>query len=182
MSTMTLTRPTQRPEPQSPGTASPGLQSPSLQSPGLQSPGLQSHCVRLASGPAAVPAARRQVQAALSAWAVPADPADVALLTSELVTNAVQHTAGLVITLVVSFSRGQVRVDVHDTSCVLPEVVADIPADAESGWGLHLVASLADEWGYYRTPAGKAVYFTLAFGPDPAPGVGGRFLPGDGEP
>src|SRR5689334_5369405 len=116
MSTMTLTRPTQRPEPQSPGTASPGLESPGLQAPGLQppglespglespglespglespgleSPGLQAHCVRLASGPAAVPAARRQVQAALRAWAVPADPADVVLLTSELVTNAVRH-------------------------------------------------------------------------------------------
>jgi len=181
MSTMTLTRPTQRPEPQYPGLQSPGLQSPGLQSPGLQSPGLQSHCVRLASDPAAVPAARRQVQAALRAWAVPADPADTALLTSELVTNAVQHVAGPVITLVVSCARGQVRVDVHDTSGVLPEM-ADVPADAESGRGLHLVASLADEWGYYRTPAGKAVYFTLAFGPDPAPGVGGRFMPGDGEP
>src|SRR5690242_7088818 len=101
MSTMTLTRPTQRPEPQYPG---------------LQSPGLRSHCVRLASDPAAVPAARRQVQAALHAWAVPADPADMALLTSELVTNAVQHVAGPVITLVVSCARGQVRVDVHDTS------------------------------------------------------------------
>lgn len=171
MSTMTLTRPTRPPEPQSPG----------IPSPGLQSPGLQSHCVRLASGPAAVPAARRQIQAALRAWAVPADPADVVLLTSELVTNAVRHAGGPVITLVVSCSRGQVRVDVHDPSSVLPEV-ADVPPDAESGWGLHLVASLADEWGYYRTPAGKAVYFTLAFGPDPAPGVGGRFMPGDGEP
>ena len=166
MSTMTLTRPTQRPEPQYPGP---------------QWPGLQSHCVRLASGLAAVPAARREVQAALRAWAVPGDLADVALLTSELVTNAVRHAAGPAVTLVVSCSRGQVRVDVHDTSCVLPEV-ADIPADAESGWGLHLVASLSDEWGYYRTPAGKAVYFMLAFGPDPAPGVGGRYLPGDGEP
>jgi anti-sigma regulatory factor (Ser/Thr protein kinase) len=171
MSTMTLIRPTQRPEPQYPG----------LQSPGLKSPGLKTHCVRLASELAAVPAARREVQAALRAWAFPADPSDVALLTSELVTNAVRHAAGPAITLVVSCSRGQVRVDVHDTSCVLPDV-ADIPADAESGWGLHLVASLSDEWGYYRTPAGKAVYFMLAFGPDPAPGVGGRYLPGDGEP
>jgi anti-sigma regulatory factor (Ser/Thr protein kinase) len=171
MSTMTLTRPIRPPEPQS----------PRVESPGLRSPGLRSHCVRLASGPAAVPAARRQVQAAIRAWAVPADLADVALLTSELVTNAVRHAAGPVVTLVVSCSEGQVRVDVHDTSGVLPET-ADVPADAESGRGLHLVASLAREWGFYRTPAGKAVYFTLASGPDPAPGVGGRHLPGDGEP
>jgi anti-sigma regulatory factor (Ser/Thr protein kinase) len=201
MSTMTLTRPIRPPEPQSPaipspglqsqglrspglqppGRLSPGFQSPGFQSPGLQSSGLRSHCVRLASGPAAVPAARREVRAAIRAWAVSADPADAALLTSELVTNAVRHAAGPVITLVVSCSCGQVRVDVHDTSDALPEV-ADLPADAESGRGLHLVASLSDEWGFYRTPAGKAVYFTLASGPDPAPGVGGRHMPGDGEP
>ena len=166
MSTMTLTRPIRLPAPRSPGSPAPGL---------------RSQCIRLAAGPAAVPAARRQVQATLLTWEVPVDPADVALLTSELVTNAVRHVAGPVVTLVVTCSRGQVRVDVHDTSCVLPEL-ADVPADAESGRGLHLVASLADEWGFYRTPAGKAVYFTLAFGPDPAPGVGGRYLPGDGEP
>jgi hypothetical protein len=29
-----------------------------------------------------------------------------------------------------------------------------------------LVATLAAEWGFYRTPAGKAVYFTLVFDGD----------------
>jgi hypothetical protein len=29
-----------------------------------------------------------------------------------------------------------------------------------------LVATLAAEWGFYRTPAGKAVYFTLLFNDD----------------
>jgi hypothetical protein len=42
----------------------------------------------------------------------------------------------------------------------------DVPADAETGRGLMLVASLSAEWGYYRTAAGKAVYFTLACQPD----------------
>jgi hypothetical protein len=36
-----------------------------------------------------------------------------------------------------------------------------------------LVASLSATWGIYRTPAGKAVYFTLAFEPGP-PGGDGR--------
>jgi hypothetical protein len=31
-----------------------------------------------------------------------------------------------------------------------------------------LVATLSADWGVYRTPAGKAVYFTLAFQPDRA--------------
>jgi hypothetical protein len=39
----------------------------------------------------------------------------------------------------------------------------DGPPDAETGRGLVLVASLSSSWGYYRTPIGKAVYFTLAF-------------------
>jgi anti-sigma regulatory factor (Ser/Thr protein kinase) len=171
MSTMTLTRPIRPPEPRSPG----------LPSPGCPPPGPQSHRVRLAAGPAAVPAARRQVQAAIGTWGIPVDPADVALLTSELVTNAVRHAPGPEVTLVITRSRGQVRVDVHDTSRALPEA-ADVPADAESGRGLHLVAALADEWGFYRTPAGKAVYFMLAFRTGLAPGAGGRHLPGDGEP
>ena len=55
----------------------------------------------------------------------------------------------------------------HDTSRSLP-AVADVPADAETGRGLLLVETLSDEWGFYRTPAGKAVYFTLVSPPDQA--------------
>jgi len=33
-----------------------------------------------------------------------------------------------------------------------------------------LVATLSATWGVYRTPAGKAVYFTLAFEPGLAGG------------
>jgi hypothetical protein len=44
-------------------------------------------------------------------------------------------------------------------------VLVDSPADAETGRGLMLVATLSAEWGFYRTPAGKAVYFTLALQP-----------------
>src|SRR5215471_15182586 len=81
--------------------------------------------------------------------------------TCELVTNAISHQAGETIMLVLTCSWGQLRVDVHDTSWAMPELV-DAPADAESGRGLMLVASLATDWGYYPTLAGKAVYFTLA--------------------
>ncbi len=127
---------------------------------------------RLAAGPAAAGQARGQVRAAICAWDVPVDPDLAILLTSELVTNAIRHEAGQIITLEISCSRDLLRVDVHDTSRALP-VVQDVPADAETGRGLMLVATLAAEWGFYRSPAGKAVYFTLAFQPDLASG-GGR--------
>jgi len=60
-------------------------------------------------------------------------------------------------------ARGRLRVDVHDASAVLPELELDAPLDAETGRGLMLVDTLADEWGFYRTPGGKAVYFSLTF-------------------
>src|SRR5215831_6425061 len=105
--------------------------------------------------------ARSQVRSAIEAWDVPADPAVAALLTSELVTNAISHQAGETIMLVLTCTWSKLRVDVHDTSWAMPELL-DAPADAESGRGLMLVASLATDWGYYPTLAGKAVYFTLA--------------------
>ena len=119
--------------------------------------------ITLTAGPAAVGEARSQVRSAIAAWDVPADPAVAELLTSELVTNAISHQAGETIMLVLACSWGQLRVDVHDTSWAMPELL-DAPADAESGRGLMLVASLATDWGYYPTLAGKAVYFTLALG------------------
>ena len=132
--------------------------------------------VRLATGPAAAAEARRRVRAAIQSLQVPVDPDTAVLLTSELVTNAVRHEAGQAVMLVVTCARGQLRVDVHDTSPSWP-AVADVPADAETGRGLLLVETLSDEWGFYRTPAGKAVYFMLALQPDQpdqAPAAGGR--------
>jgi anti-sigma regulatory factor (Ser/Thr protein kinase) len=132
---------------------------------------LQVCRVRLTASPAAAAEARGQVRAAIRVWDIPVDPDIAVLLTSELVTNAISHETGTSITLAVTCSFGQLRVDVHDTSRTLP-VLVDAPADAEAGRGLMLVATLSATWGIYRTPAGKAVYFTLAFEPDP---------PGDGE-
>jgi anti-sigma regulatory factor (Ser/Thr protein kinase) len=120
--------------------------------------------VRLTTGPAAAAEARGQVRAAIRAWDVPVDPDVAVLLTSELVTNAIGHEAGGTIVLAVTCSFGQLRVDVHDTSRTLP-VLVDAPVDAEAGRGLMLVATLSATWGIYRTPSGKAVYFTLAFEP-----------------
>ena len=128
--------------------------------------------VRLTTGPAAPAEARSQVQAAISAWDVPVDPSVAILLTSELVTNAIRYERGQTVTLAISCPGGQLRVEVHDTSCFVP-VPADAAVDAETGRGLMLVDTLSAEWGCYPTPAGKAVYFTLAFQPEFA-GAGGR--------
>jgi anti-sigma regulatory factor (Ser/Thr protein kinase) len=125
--------------------------------------------IRLTTGPAVVAEARSQVREAICAWDVPVDPSVAILLTSELVTNAIRHEPGHTVVLAITCSCGELRVDVHDTSRSMP-VLVDAPADAETGRGLMLVATLSAQWGVYRTPAGKAVYFTLAFEPDLADG------------
>jgi anti-sigma regulatory factor (Ser/Thr protein kinase) len=138
--------------------------------------------VRLASRLSAVAAARTEVEAAIGAWCVAVDPDVAILLTSELVTNAVTHAtarrhqdgraarrgfAAEAVLLVITADDAGLRVDVHDGSGDLP-VLADCPADAdaETGRGLLLVTSLSAEWGFHRTPGGKAVYFTLQAQPD----------------
>jgi anti-sigma regulatory factor (Ser/Thr protein kinase) len=130
------------------------LTSPTL--PTVQS----SLSIALPPGPTAAAEARRVVREAVAAWGVSADPYVAALLTSELVTNAIRHAAEP-IRLFVTSSCGHLRVYVHDASSVWA-VPAATPVEAESGRGLLLVARLSTTWGCYRTVSGKAVYFTLA--------------------
>ena len=104
-------------------------------------PEMQSRRVRLEAGPAAVPEARSQVRAAIRSWKASVDSDTAVLLTSELVTNAIRYETGPAVRLVITWSSGELRVDVYDTSCSLP-AVADVPADAETGRGLLLVAAL----------------------------------------
>jgi anti-sigma regulatory factor (Ser/Thr protein kinase) len=88
------------------------------------------------------------------------DSADVlALLTSEVVTNAVLHGVGpLTLHLVASPVRVQVEVD--DAGRGVPVVR---PADQEAlgGRGLRLVQGLSESWGVDRHAAGKTVWFRV---------------------
>jgi len=125
---------------------------------------LHQRRLRLTREPAAAAEARSQVRAVIRAWKVPVDPDIAVLLTSDLVTNAITHGEGETVTLAIRCSRGHLRIDVYDASRSLPMAV-DEPAGPESGRGLVLVAALSTEWGSFRTPAGKAMYFALAFQP-----------------
>ncbi|MGH2949849.1 MAG: ATP-binding protein [Solirubrobacteraceae bacterium] len=75
---------------------------------------------------------------------------DLRLLVSEVVTNAVRHAnlaAGDVIRLVVDLADHALRVEVHDPGGgFVPSAPTPDPA-RPSGWGLYLVAELADRWG-----------------------------------
>lgn len=96
---------------------------------------------------------------------VPGVDSDAAtLLTSELVTNAIQHTdsgaPGGTVTVVVIGVPGGVLVEVvDDGSPGTPVVKGDLYA--AEGHGLFLVQQLAAQWGYLRDPAGTTVWFHL---------------------
>jgi anti-sigma regulatory factor (Ser/Thr protein kinase) len=96
---------------------------------------------------------------------------DVALVVSELATNALRHvpdgTPVFTVTLA-RWRRGGVRVEVADCGSGLPRLTAP-GATAESGRGLRLVDALAFAWGWYRRPGvpGNVVYAYLGPGPDP---------------
>jgi len=117
--------------------------------------------VRLARQPEAAGEARAHVRAALGAWQVPVDPDIAILLASDVVTDAIVHGAGPSVTVAIRCSRGQLRVDVYDSARSGFVPAPGDPADKEAHPELALVAHLADEWGAFRTPAGRTVYFAL---------------------
>ena len=87
------------------------------------------------------------------------------LLTSELVTNAIQHTAsgapgGTVTIVVVNVPDGVLVEVIDDGSADTPVVKRDVLT--ASGHGLLLVQQLAAQWGYLRDPAGTTVWFHLS--------------------
>ncbi len=88
---------------------------------------------------------------------------DAILLTSELVSNALQHGRPEV-RLVVHVTPRSVRVAVADHGDSVPVFARERQGPTrQSGRGLFLVASLASGWGYHphhRCP-GKTVWFTL---------------------
>jgi two-component sensor histidine kinase len=84
------------------------------------------------------------------------------LLVTELVSNAVLHGRGS-IRLTVARDHTGVRVEVHDESPHLPEVMDRLPM-AEHGAGLRLVSAMAATWGAEPLTdgqPGKRVWFTL---------------------
>ncbi len=106
------------------------------------------------------------------------------ILASDLIINAVTNGAGETLMLAIRCSATQFRVEIHDAS-VHGDSWETAASDADAERGLLLAAALAADSGHYRTPAGRAVFYTLALGSRAATGIGQRpqgTASGDGEP
>ncbi|WP_217167396.1 ATP-binding protein [Streptomyces sp. AC512_CC834] len=102
-----------------------------------------------------------------ASWELPQDVTDTAeLLLSELMTNAYRHAkvpAGREIWARCVVADNRLRITVTDADTALPAPATACPED-ESGRGLALVATLADDWGVERRECGigKEVWFEVA--------------------
>ena len=128
---------------------------------------------RLADHPRApeqVATARAFVARTLSSHQVGADYDAATLLTSEIVTNAIQHTksgvdGGTVTIVVIGVPHGVLVEIIDDGSAGTPVVKGDLYA--AEGHGLFLVQHLAAQWGYLRDPAGTTAWFHLPVADQP---------------
>ncbi len=96
-------------------------------------------------------------------------PADIAaLLTTEVVANAVRHGGGGPVRLRAALSPAGLRVEVDDSASTVPGPPRDAACHEESGRGLMLIDVLASAWGVEPRPDGKCVWFELSDA-EPAP-------------
>lgn len=121
-----------------------------------------SHTEPLPSDTMAAREARRRVVQLLADRCPLTTVETAALLTSELVTNAVVHGAPPV-ELRVELAEQVVRVEVHDGADDPPVLRQAGPSDA-GGRGLAIVDALASRWGAQRRDEGKALWFELPAG------------------
>ena len=129
----------------------------------VPAPVLRQRRYRLSPGLAAVAEAREHARAAIRDWGLPVSPDIAVLATWDLVTSLLTEGPGGAdgtegpagpgaVTLGISGLDGRLRIDAYD--------------GRRYRWGtpgLASVASLADGWGRYRTPGGRAAYFCLDF-------------------
>jgi len=111
--------------------------------------------------PAQVAHARRFVRRALAGHRA---AEDAALLTSELATNAVCHTAtgqGDTFEIVIFRHPAIVRIAVIDAGATTVPTLPTPGSLNASGRGLSLVEALARRWGHHGNQHGRTVWFEL---------------------
>ncbi|MEU1500916.1 ATP-binding protein [Streptomyces sp. NPDC005732] len=132
--------------------------------------GLRSRAARgrrfrfeLAAHPASVARARQLTRARLAGWAVSDDTCDTAVLVvSELVTNAILHSASSRVVCELHDNDGLVRIAVRDEGCAPGEPHSSPQRpDEERGRGLPLVAAVCRAWGAQDTGPGLLVWADL---------------------
>ncbi|MER5555116.1 ATP-binding protein [Streptomyces sp. NPDC002793] len=121
--------------------------------------------------PESAGAARKLVRTALAAWEQDDLVEDALLITTELVSNALDHACHGPMRIIVSLPTDQlVRIGVVDRSKAVPMMrTDDAGGDDLRGRGLLLVDALSDRWGTDLYRWGKQVWSELVCSGPPPP-------------
>jgi anti-sigma regulatory factor (Ser/Thr protein kinase) len=117
--------------------------------------------------PGQVSMARCLVQAALDYCGLEHHADNAKIITSELVTNAMQHASPdpaekIGVTLMRIWGEEEAVAVVVTDSSPTPPVRLNTTADSTHGRGLQVVEALSVHWGWHSEVGGKAVYAVLA--------------------
>jgi anti-sigma regulatory factor (Ser/Thr protein kinase) len=112
--------------------------------------------------------ARFHVRAALGFHKLGEYADDAVMITSELVTNAIQHVGEdpqetIGVTLARVWDRVALGIIVTDSSSEGP-VIHETSSTSERGRGLQMVEALSDHWGWHPELGGKAVCAVIVRG------------------
>lgn len=124
-----------------------------------------------------VPDARAQVRKTLADWNIPAElTADIALVATELVTNAVRHCQVTFALVEVSLSlKGDyLLLEVSDPDKEAVPTPRTASQQDENRRGLAVVAALAGRWGYDLRRYGKRGWATFPMPAIPSTPLGRR--------
>ncbi|MGE7434183.1 ATP-binding protein [Kitasatospora sp. NPDC001175] len=127
---------------------------------------VHSRAFFLVRDPANAAKGRRRIRALIVGWGIRLDEEtrnSLDVVSSELITNAIRHSDGPMLTVGV-YADPQLRralIEVYDASMILPRARQAQP-DEEAGRGMLLVERLALSHGAEHTSRGKRVWAELA--------------------
>jgi anti-sigma regulatory factor (Ser/Thr protein kinase) len=125
---------------------------------------MEKQTFRVAPEPHSVPRARERVIALAEPFVAATRIADLRLVISEVITNAVRHGGEGDMLVAVTPKQGYLCVQVTDTGDgFAPRPRAFEPDEDDGGFGLFLVERLTRRWGLTRENSNTRVWFEFDF-------------------
>ena len=121
-----------------------------------------THWASFAHDAASVPKARHVVRTVLDGAGLDEMAlAEIEIVVSEIVGNAVRHAQGDVMQVRLRRTGNVLRIAVHDRSSS-PPAPREASFDDESGRGMMIIGALSSRWGWEPRPDGKVVWADVA--------------------
>ncbi len=124
---------------------------------------MEKQTFRVAPEPHSVPRARERVIALAEPFVAAPRIADLRLVISEVITNAVRHGGDGEMLVAVTPKRGFLCVQVTDTGDGFAPRPRAYEPDEDGGFGLFLVEQLTRRWGLTRENRNTRVWFEFDF-------------------